>query len=727
MLKHTIISFLVFSTANVMLANAGTQNLYNFVKSQSFLEVDTKNKSLANSNERNQQGELFKKLIFKNDIINPHFTIKPKLGIWDLSHDNTLNIRLQNAMDWDITLYITLQDNNGQTLKASIALPAGPAQNLLIPLKATSSRTWGMRGGLTTDWQYKNVTYLLPFRVDGKIDKSKIVSISLSMDKPNIPQSILVGEVLSNDMDAEKMAYYHLVDKYGQNNHLNWSEKINTDEELKQASQNEINQLQAWNKTSTLQNIYGGVGSAALFKATGFFSIEQKGKHWFLVTPDGYPFVSIGVNAIEPDNSQTYIAGRKFMFDDLPSSNTPLAKFYGYADTRSGNAAAGGRGIAEGQWYDFYQANLFRIQPHNTLDYWRNITISRLKAWGFNTIGNWSEGGLINKQQLPYTLPILIKGNYATVPSGMDWWGYMPDTFDPKFAEAVDAAVAIATKGHQDDPWLIGYFADNELSWGGLDGSKEADYALAINALKLNHTSPAKKAFINQLKAKYHTINQLAKAWGLSLSSWQLMEQKDFKAPLPDDRHPAITEDYSNFLTAYADGYFKTVRESLTKYDKHHLWLGNRFAANIPEAITSCARYCDVVSFNMYTLLPKDGYDLKLINHLNKPIMITEFSFGTKESGHLWAGPINTVSEEARGIAYQNFVKAAFDDPHMVGVHWFQYIDQPITGRLLDGENGHLGLVSITNIPFTNFIKKAREINLKITQDVLKKAKNSDE
>lgn len=721
MLKHMIISFFVLSVASVMFVNATQEDLYNFVKLNNNLEVGQKGKISSNSIEQNQQGEIFKRLTFFNDIANPQFTIRTNKAFWNLAKNKTLSIRIQNAMDWDITLYITIQDTSGQTLKALVALPAGPAQDLLIPLKATSSRIWGMRGGLTTTWHYEDTTYLLPKELKGKINTSQIANLSLSMDKPNVPQSILVGKVTANNIDAEKAAYYHLVDKYGQNSRLNWPEKVNTNKSLKEAAQNELKQLQIWSKDANSHNKYGGLGKISLFKATGFFTTAQKGKQWFLVTPDGYPFISLGVNAIEPDNSQTYIAGRKFMFNDLPANDSPLAKFYGYSDTRSGNAAAGGRGIAQGQWYDFYQANLFRIQPHDTLNYWCNLTINRLKAWGFNTIGNWSNSDLINQYQLPYTLPILIKGDYATVPSGMDWWGYMPDTFDSKFAEAVDKAIAKATNGHTNDPWLIGYFADNELSWGGLDHSKQTNYALAVNALKLSDTSPAKTAFINQLKSKYQSVDKLAKAWGITLSSWPIIAEKDFKAPLPDDNHPAIAKDYSNFLTAYADHYFKTVKESLSKYDNHHLFLGNRFAANIPEAISSCAKYCDVISFNMYTLLPKDGYDLALINHLNKPIMITEFSFGTKETGHLWAGPVDTVSEQARGIAYQNFIKAAFNDHHMVGVHWFQYIDQPITGRLLDGENGHLGLVSITNLPFQDFIRKAREINFKITQEMLEK------
>ena len=37
--------------------------------------------------------------------------------------------------------------------------------------------------------------------------------------------------------------------------------------------------------------------------------------------------------------------------------------------------------------------------------------------------------------------------------------------------------------------------------------------------------------------------------------------------------------------------------------------LGGRFAVATPEAITACAQYCDVLSFNFYVREPQHGYD----------------------------------------------------------------------------------------------------------------------
>ncbi|RZI71144.1 MAG: hypothetical protein EOP13_18950, partial [Pseudomonas sp.] len=54
---------------------------------------------------------------------------------------------------------------------------------------------------------------------------------------------------------------------------------------------------------------------------------------------------------------------------------------------------------------------------------------------------------------------------------------------------------------------------------------------------------------------------------------------------------------------------------------------------------------------------------------------------------------------------------SALAEPSIVGVHWFQYLDQPVTGRLLDGENGHLGLVGITDVPYSGFVEAVRKAN----------------
>jgi hypothetical protein len=155
------------------------------------------------------------------------------------------------------------------------------------------------------------------------------------------------------------------------------------------------------------------------------------------------------------------------------------------------------------------------------------------------------------------------------------------------------------------------------------------------------------------------------------------------------------------------------------------LLLGGRFAISTPEAVESCAQYCDVLSFNMYTLQPQDGYDFAQLRSLDKPVLITEFNFGSTDRGPFWGGVTQLAKEEDRGPAYANFLKQALNEPSIVGLHWFQYLDQPVTGRLLDGENGHFGLVGVTDLPFQGFVDSVRKSNLSALDQLGKEARKA--
>ncbi len=58
--------------------------------------------------------------------------------------------------------------------------------------------------------------------------------------------------------------------------------------------------------------------------------------------------------------------------------------------------------------------------------------------------------------------------------------------------------------------------------------------------------------------------------------------------------------------------------------------------------------------------------------------------------------------------------KACWTTPNFVGAHWFQYVDQPATGRTADGENAGSDLVTITDTPHQEFIEAVRATNATI-------------
>jgi hypothetical protein len=58
---------------------------------------------------------------------------------------------------------------------------------------------------------------------------------------------------------------------------------------------------------------------------------------------------------------------------------------------------------------------------------------------------------------------------------------------------------------------------------------------------------------------------------------------------------------------------------------------------------------------------------------------------------------------------YETYVNSVLDHPLFVGCHWFQYMDQPLTGRTLDGENYNIGFVTITDTPYPEMVAAARK------------------
>ncbi|VVM98480.1 hypothetical protein PS645_03161 [Pseudomonas fluorescens] len=785
--------FALMFAAPVLAAPAGQQTLFNFVRPADVVQVATQDASLPQSNaEQTADGEVLRRVTF-NPVAEPTLRLTPQTGAWDWSQSGVMSLRIQSAMNWAVTLYVKIQSNDGKTLISRVDLPAGPAQTLLVPLQPSSPLGMGMKAGPPMPMTFDGQRVLLASSA-GELDRSQVVSVTLSMDQPKVAQSILLERFgVQNAEAVTQAAYGGLVDAYGQSTRTKWPEKVSSDEQLKSAAAKEQQQLKTWlaERHKGSLDKFGGWTQGPTFKASGFFRSEKRDGRWYLVTPEGHPFYSLGVNTVSPNVNQTYVAGREWMFESLPKPDDALATHYGEGDNRGGNGADKGRGYGSGRWYDFYGANLQRLygdpcslgsdtkagvaeaakadaveatvekateQPlappseakagvaeaakidaadatvekaaaqtspdtcKTVVDEkkWAHHTLDRLQAWGFNTIGNWSAPVFDNLDRVPYTLPLSIVGDYASISTGTDWWGGMPDPFDPRFAMATERAVAIAARDHRDDPWLIGYYADNELAWAGPGGDPKARYALAYGTLKMTTDVPAKRAFLKQLRDKYRNQAGLSKAWGIDLPAWELMEDPGFVPPLPSAEYPEIEADFKYFQKVFADTYFKTISDSLKWHAPNQLLLGGRFAVSTPEAVNSCAQYCDVLSFNMYTLQPQDGYDFATLRNLDKPVLITEFNFGSADRGPFWGGVTQLAKEEDRGAAYANFLKQAISEPSIVGVHWFQYLDQPVTGRLLDGENGHFGLVGVTDLPFQGFVEAVRKSNLQAVDQLIK-------
>jgi len=111
---------------------------------------------------------------------------------------------------------------------------------------------------------------------------------------------------------------------------------------------------------------------------------------------------------------------------------------------------------------------------------------------------------------------------------------------------------------------------------------------------------------------------------------------------------------------------------------------------------------------------------------LGKPALIGEFHFGSTDRGLFWEGLVGAGSENERGPAYARYLRPVVDNPDFVGAHWFQYTDEPLTGRTLDGENAHIGFITVADLPYTEFVTTASEANLSVLRALEQAARHGE-
>ena len=672
----------------------------------------------------------------------PSVELRPRLDpAWNLGNAKSLKLHIQNPMPWPLTVDITIGDIDERSLRARVGLAPGPPVTLVVPLEETHPIRWGVRAGPPMPWLRNGEPLQVALDVNGEIDPRLITVVRLSMPRPQAAQTLRLGKVFSDlDRYDERLSYSGIVDTFGQYTRGDWPGKWREAPPRRSRADAIAVAAPPGNAALTPADPADDVQlptdlrkpaddskpsptwprPAGSLKASGFFRTERAtdangAARWWLVTPDGRPFFSLGVNAVQLAQSETFVEGREFMFVDLPARSGALGKFHGWRDSFDVLGRQAGaqreRGFGRGASFDFYRANLYRRDGGGYVTRWRERTAARLNAWGFNTIGAWSDEDFALSADLPYTAIVHIEGEFSRLSDGHDWWSGIADPFDPRFERAVEMRLEAAARRSKHDPDLIGWFVDNELGWGG-DGDRR--FALVRAVLASDGTAEdghAKRAFVDWLRERYPTPTALSVAWRMRVADWSTL-----LAPIPSYRQPdtaraEVARDFSRLLALHAEQWFRIVATRLKEVDPNHLFLGPRFAAVTPEALAACAKWCDVVSFNRYVPNLASGFDSDGFRRLNKPAMLTEFHFGSTDRGPFWPGVQSVASEAMRGSAYAKLLESVLSNPDFVGAHWFQYLDQPVTGRWLDGENGHLGLVAITDDPWHPFVAEVTATN----------------
>ena len=626
----------------------------------------------------------------------PGVTLKAPRGEWNLADVAAIAMRIRNTGRDELTVSLRVDnpgaDGRQHCLTRQLLLKPGESDEWEVPLPQTSGRfapakLFGMRGYPAE----------MP-QTESPLDPAHVTQLLFFVDHPHSDHTFEIGPIRTTESPANThstgspQSFFPLVDTFGQYLHRDWPGKTHSLAELMRRSAEEKRDLAArpapdsWDK-------YGGFKDGPALPATGFFRVQKHAGAWWLVDPDGRLFWSHGIDCVAPW-SGTPTDDRAAWFQDFPGDKPEFKEFL-----KSGQQVLlgdyQGRSVTA---FDFYAANLKRKFGGDWRRSFAELAHRRLRSWGQNTLGNWSDRDVCKLRKTPYVATVGSGG--ALLEGSEGYWGKFHDVFDPSFKDSVNQHMAWQQDSAAGDPWCLGFFVDNEIAWGD-------ELSLAEATLRSPATQAAKKVFVDDLKAKYGTIEKLNVTWGAQHSSWQALLES--RTP-PDAKRTAAREDLGAFYSKFAERYFQICRDAVKAVAPEQLYLGCRFASVNDRAVLAAAKYCDVISYNFYH---RSVADFKSPAP-DMPLIIGEWHLGALDRGLFHPGLVPVKDQAQRGKFYREYVTGAVKHPQIVGCHWFEYSDEPTTGRTYDGENYQIGFVDIADTPYPETIAASREVGYRL-------------
>ncbi len=632
----------------------------------------------------------------KDDMRWPGVNLNPQgKKFFDISGSRIVAMDISNLSPDPVEIGFQI-DNEGTNnregcLKTGIALAAGETATLRVRVADSTLAGKGVHVAGMKD----------PF--DGlpgpnNLDPEKIRRLKLFIYQPGKDFRFAVSGIrLEGPRGAAPEAlkspetFFPCIDRFGQYKHGEWPNKLSSEADFARIAIRENADLAAHPADRTGRTVYGGWADGPALKATGHFYPARYDGKWYLVDPTGRLFWSFGIDSIYLANV-TALDGREHYFEELPGPDDPeFGRFHGSA--RSVARHYKGKTV---RTYHIYEANLFRKYGKDYRDAFVKQAAERLPSWGINTIGNWSTAEVIRGVKMPYVAQVNADGA-PKIEGDNGYWYKFWDVYSPEFPKALERTFRRNYSFAFDDPRCIGFFIDNELTWGGETG-------LARSVLASPAAQPGKVAFRDQLREKYGTVEKLNAAWRSAYPDWEAFLSSTTP---PDDKFAG--DDLAKFSSELIDRYFRLCREAVKTVAPDKLYLGCRFAGGNPAAIRSAAKYADVLSFNRYHYTVND-----LPEGIDKPILIGEFHFGTIDGGPGSPGLRPVADQKDRARALTRYIESALADPRVVGAHYFKYSDQPTSGRYLDDENMQIGFTDLCDTPYQEMIDAARELNRKL-------------
>ena len=411
-------------------------------------------------------------------------------------------------------------------------------------------------------------------------------------------------------------------------------------------------------------------------KPTGYFHPKQIDGKWWLIDPKGRGFYMVGTDHI--------------------SYHVHWCEKLGYAP---------------------YGRNM-RTQ-YGSEAAWADVVAGQLKAWGFNTLpANHSR--LLRYRSFAH-IEFLAWGTLFSpiddiVPKTT--WTGVPNVFGSKWARHCDKRSRLQCAPNKNDPWLIGYFIDNELEWYG---KIHRPWGVFVEAWKKPADHSAKQAWLKCVREHVKDIETFNAHWGTKIPSFEALASDTAPGQPTCDAAKAVAH---TFLRTAVERYFKIAADAIRRHAPNHLVLGCRFAGGAPDIWDIAGKYCDIVSLNTYPRIDVNGgvpasfieYLRKCHAMCNRPMMITEWSFPALDAGlpskHGAGMRVDTQAQKTR--CFEHYQTLLFSLPFMIGSDYFMWVDEPELGiSKTFPEDSNYGLTNLHGQPYKLLTAACARLNPK--------------
>ncbi len=378
-------------------------------------------------------------------------------------------------------------------------------------------------------------------------------------------------------------------------------------------------------------------------KPTGRFELAKVGGRDLLVTPEGRPFVALGINHM-------------------------------------GNI----RGSGPVDW---------------------NAVLQQIRQWGCTTIGNG--GGPFLTQRMPHiaSLNVIATSKYYGPPGSKQPYHYA-DFFDPQVQAKLRQKVKAFCEKHRDDPLLVGYCWTDTPCWDLVRtrALRTTDWVSEIR--KLGAEAPGKIRYVEFLKQRYQNdIRALSTTYGLSFPSFDALLSSNFRGL--NRSWNLVLQDDQQFLGMIARQLYRTIGEAQQEFDPTHLVFGEKYLlGDCPdEVLQAAAPYIDILSIQpgdgyIDVYPPSNRFDREEFDRLHrlvgKPIFICDHQISFATARHPETTWTQLPDEAAAAVATEKFIRDVFARPFTIGYMRCQYINR------WDGRRGGIkqGLLREDKTPY---------------------------